>query len=373
MRSRSASGLDGSCLADDADLDASGVCEFLFDATCDIAADDGSFFIIDDAGLDEDADFTSGLNGIAFFDAGEGEGNFLDIFEPFDIGFEDFAASARAGARERVCGHREVSVDAFGLDFGVMCGNGIADERRFAVFFEEIGTDICLRAFEFVIHSLSDIVEESDASCEFDIESEFGSHDAAEPSGFDGVPPDILAVACPVFEASDHHDDFRVDVLDAEFEEGLVASLADAFVNLLLDFRDGFFDASRMDASIGDEAFECLSSDFAADGIERGNDDSFGCIVDDEVNARCGFDASDIAAFTTDDASFDFVRRQADGAHATFDDIIAGKSLHGDAEYHLGAFFSFGSGIFFDLACDFGGFELCIVRDGLDEHCLCVV
>ena len=64
-------GFDGSCFADDADLDAAGVGEFLFDAAGDIAADDGGFFVVDDAGFDEDADFAAGLDGVALFDAFE--------------------------------------------------------------------------------------------------------------------------------------------------------------------------------------------------------------------------------------------------------------------------------------------------------------
>lgn len=142
MLARFSCGFDGSCFADDADLDAAGVGEFLFDAAGDIAADDGGFFVVDDAGFDEDADFTAGLNGIAFFDTGEGEGDFFDIFEAFDIGLEDFASCARARARKRVGGHCEVRIDAFGLDLSVVRGNGIADERGFAVFLEEIGADV---------------------------------------------------------------------------------------------------------------------------------------------------------------------------------------------------------------------------------------
>lgn len=90
---------DGSRFADDAYFDAPGIGQFLFDAARDIAADNRRFFVVDDIGFDENADFAPGLDGITFFDALERQADFFDIFEPFDVGFEDFAARAGAGAR----------------------------------------------------------------------------------------------------------------------------------------------------------------------------------------------------------------------------------------------------------------------------------
>ena len=121
------------------------------------------------------------------------------------------------------------------------------------------------------------------------------------------MAPDVLSVARAIFESSDHHDDFGIDVLNAEFEEGLVAGFAYAFVDFLADFCDGFFDAAWVDSAVGDESFERLCCDFAADGIECRDDDGFGRVVDDEIDAGCGFNASDVAPFATDDAAFDFV------------------------------------------------------------------
>ena len=89
---------DGACFADDADFDAARVCEFLFDASCDVAADDGCFFVVDDVGFDEYADFAAGLDGVAFFDAFEGEADFFDVFESFDVCFEDFASCTGSSA-----------------------------------------------------------------------------------------------------------------------------------------------------------------------------------------------------------------------------------------------------------------------------------
>ena len=72
-------------------------------------------------------------------------------------------------------------VDAFGLDLGMMGGDGVDDEGGLAMFFEEVGTDFGVGSFQFVVHGFADVVEQTDAASEFDIEVEFGSHDAAQP------------------------------------------------------------------------------------------------------------------------------------------------------------------------------------------------
>ena len=64
-------------LADDVDLDLSGILEFILDSSGDVVGEDDHLVIVDFFGLDHDADFTAGLNCEGFVNAFKLVGDFL--------------------------------------------------------------------------------------------------------------------------------------------------------------------------------------------------------------------------------------------------------------------------------------------------------
>ena len=94
--------------------------------------------------------------------------------------------------------------------------------------------------------------------------------------------------------------------MDIDFEAGFFAPFAYVLVHFFANFLDEFFDSGRVDSSVGDESFEGNAGDFAAYGVESGENDGFGGVVDDQVDACCGFECADISALAADNASLHF-------------------------------------------------------------------
>ena len=84
-----------------------------------------------------------------------------------------------------------------------------------------------------------------------------------------------------------------------------------------------------MDAAIRHQTFHRDAGDFAADGIKARNDNGFRRVVDQDVDARGGFDRADVAAFAADDAAFHVFVGQRDRRRRAFIGAVAGVALHG--------------------------------------------
>ena len=67
------------------DLDLAGVFEFGLDLLGKIVGEQDHVVLGDFLGLDHDADLAAGLDGVGFFDAGEGIGQLFELFESADI------------------------------------------------------------------------------------------------------------------------------------------------------------------------------------------------------------------------------------------------------------------------------------------------
>lgn len=73
-----------------------------------------------------------------------------------------------------------------------------------------------------------------------------------------------------------------------------------------------------MYASILDESNECEFADFAADVVEGGDDDDARSVIHDDINAGRFLEGANIAAFSADDAAFDFIAGDIDGGDCCF-------------------------------------------------------
>ena len=92
-----------------------------------------------------------------------------------------------------------------------------------------------------------------------------------------------------------------------------------------------------MNAAVGDQAFDRLLGDFAAVGIEAGQDDRAGRVVDDQVDAGGELERADVAPLAADDAALEIVARQIDHRHRRFDRVLGGAALDRFGDVVLGA------------------------------------
>ena len=82
-----------------------------------------------------------------------------------------------------------------------------------------------------------------------------------------------------------------------------------------------------MDAPIGDQFFQRQTGNLPPHGIEAGDDDGVGSVVDDHVDAGRQLEGANVPAFATDDASLHFIIRQRDGRHRRLDALLRRNSL----------------------------------------------
>ena len=77
----------------------------------------------------------------------------------------------------------------------------------------------------------------------------------------------------------------------------------------------------RVDAAVDDKLVQGQAGDFAADRIERGQQDGIRGVVHDDLNAGRGLEGADVAALTADDAALDLVTFDREGR----DGILNGR------------------------------------------------
>ena len=87
-----------------------------------------------------------------------------------------------------------------------------------------------------------------------------------------------------------------MDAVDADLEDGPLPRLADRLLELLLRLAHHLLDPTRMDAPVGDEPLEREPRDLPPDRVVARDDDRFGRVVDDQVDAGRRFDRADVAA-----------------------------------------------------------------------------
>ena len=138
----------------------------------------------------------------------------------------------------------------------------------------------------------------------------------------------VLTVAGAVLHSAEVADKLMMQSVYADFEHSRFASFADCLIDFLARLLDHFLDARGMDASVHDQLFETDARDLSAHRIERGQDDRFRRIVDDEVDAGRRFERTDVASFTTDDTTLHFIVGQRHDGHGRFRNVIRGATLN---------------------------------------------
>ncbi len=98
-----------------------------------------------------------------------------------------------------------------------------------------------------------------------------------------------------------------MQAVDAEVDGGAFARFDDLVFELFLHLRDNLFDARGVDAAVGNELMQREAAGFAADGVEGGDDDCFGRVVDHDFHSAGSFERANVSSFAPDDAAFHLV------------------------------------------------------------------
>jgi hypothetical protein len=126
---------------------------------CDVSANLGGHRIVGVFRAYDHAQFSARLDRKGLFDALEALGDRFEFFHAFDVAFERFASSTRSRSAAGICGGNEESVRKFRGELIVVSECGVDDMLVLPGSFEQIGSNLWVAAFEFVVGGFADIVE----------------------------------------------------------------------------------------------------------------------------------------------------------------------------------------------------------------------
>ena len=173
--------------------------------------------------------------------------------------------------------------------------------------------------FFLIFGHLTDVVQQTGTLGGFHVEAKFGSHGGAELSRLDGVLQQVLTIAGTVFHATDHLNQFGIEVVDTKVDGGALTDFHNLLIHLLFHFMHYLFDTGGMDTTVDDELLQGKACDFAANRVEARDEDGVWAIVDDDFDTSHGFKRADVAAFTTDDATLNLIIFNVEHADRVFD------------------------------------------------------
>src|ERR1051325_6172612 len=186
--------------------------------------------------------------------------------------------------------------------------------------------------FDALIARLAEVMEEAGAFGGEEVEAEFGGHEGHEVGNFDGMVEHILGEAVAESEPAEDFDNLDIHGRQADALDGVFAGAEDALGHLLADLGHDLFDAGRMNAAVEDEPFHRFAADLAFDGVEAGEHDGVGGVVDEDGDAGGIFKGTDVAALAADDAALEFLVGQGDGGAGGLEGVFAGVTLNGQAD-----------------------------------------
>ena len=97
------------------------------------------------------------------------------------------------------------------------------DLRVLAVLFADVNADLDMAALDLMVKGLADVMQQTCAACQLDIDAQFAGHQTGQPCHLERVAQDILAEAGAVFQAADKLDEVGVQAVNAQLHNGLVA------------------------------------------------------------------------------------------------------------------------------------------------------
>ena len=125
----------------------------------------------------------------------------------------------------------------------------------------------------------------------------------------------ILRVAVAIFQPTEQLDDLRVNAVNTDVKNGFLAGLSNRFVQLLFRFAHHLFDPSGMNATVGYELLQGQTRDFPANRIMSRNHHRLRRIVDDKIDSSGRLQSADVAPFSADDLSLEFIVGQRQHRH----------------------------------------------------------
>ena len=208
-----------------------------------------------------------------------------------------------------------------------------------------------MAAFHLVVDCLAEVMQQTCALGKRYIDAQLAGKKTRNMRDLDGVVEYILTVGRAVFLPTKQLDDLGMQIVHARLKACAFALDLDGVVDLAACLFHHILDAGRMDASVGDELFQRQARNLAAHGVERGNGDCLGRVVDDQIDARDRLERANVAALASDDSALHLIVRQRHDGDRRFRHMVCRAALDGSGD---------------NLTCQSVGIVLVLLLDLLD-------
>ena len=213
-----------------------------------------------------------------------------------------------------------------------MRGDAVDDRVALAVTLDQVRADHGVRAFHFMADGLADVMQQAGSFGDGHIQPKLGRHQAHQLRDFDRVIQNVLRKAPAKMQPPEQFHNLRMHRLRTRLGGGLIAEAHNHFIHLRRRLGHHLLDARRMNPSVLDQPRHGRAGDLAAHRIETGDHHRARRVVHEDRDARGRFKRPDVAAFTPDDATLDFIARQRQGCRRVFRRVIAGIALDGHTD-----------------------------------------
>lgn len=175
----------------------------------DVAGKNLHAVVGDSLRLDHDTNLAACLNSVGFLDPVVGAADLLELFETLYVVLVVLASCCGAGCADRVgCLYERCDYRA-ALNVAVVSLDSVNDLGVFFVLAAYVNADLYVRTFDLVVKSLTDIMEQTCASCKGCVNAKLACHDSGEVGYLDGVAEYVLAVGSSVLQSAYQADQAR--------------------------------------------------------------------------------------------------------------------------------------------------------------------
>ena len=185
-----------------------------------------------------------------------------------------------------------------------------------------------MRALDLGGKSLTDVVEQTRSLGNDAVNAKLVCDNTGNVSDLKGVSEDVLTVAGTVLKSTQKLYKLGIDSVDTDLEGRALTRRLDLSLDLTASLVNGVLDTGGMDTSVGDELFKGKTCDLTANGVEAGNGDRLGGIVNDKINARKLLDGTDVSALASDYSTLHIVAGKSDGRGSGLGNVVGRTSLN---------------------------------------------
>ena len=182
----------------------------------------------------------------------------------------------------------------------------------------------------------------------------------------------ILSITGAILQPADQGNQVHVHTVGANIKGCLFTGLTNLHLKLFRYLGHHLFHPRRMDAAVGNKLGKCQAGHLSTDRIEPGQNNSLRGVINDDINAGCRFNGTNIAALPSNNTPLHLIIGQGYHGNRFIGDIVSGIAGYGQGKdvlpLSVGGYFH----LIFDAAQLFSRIHASLAFNGGHQLFLCL-